>query len=49
MAISVVTDECFPDNLAPVTLEEVLEAAAVAEPKLTAMMTAVAAALGNGV
>lgn len=49
MAISVITDECFPDNLAPVTLEEVLKAATVAEPKLTAVMTAVAAALGNGV
>jgi len=34
-AISVLTDECDPDNLAPVALSEILEAAAVAEPQLT--------------
>ncbi|MCB0402481.1 MAG: purine-nucleoside phosphorylase [Flavobacteriales bacterium] len=34
-AISVLTDECDPDNLAPVELAEILEAAAVAEPQLT--------------
>jgi len=33
--ISIVTDECFPDSLKPVVLEEILEAAAVAEPKMT--------------
>ena len=47
MAISVITDECFPDALEPVTLEHVLEAAAEAEPKLTAIMAAVAEALGQ--
>lgn len=38
-AISVLTDECDPDNLAPVALSEILEAAAVAEPHLTALYT----------
>jgi purine-nucleoside phosphorylase len=47
MAISVVTDECFPDALEPVTIEAVLEAAAEAEPKLTVLMAAVVEALGG--
>tara|TARA_R110001592_G_scaffold102109_1_gene288458 strand:- start:45 stop:857 length:813 start_codon:yes stop_codon:yes gene_type:complete len=34
-AISVLTDECDPENLAPVALSEILAAAAVAEPQLT--------------
>lgn len=38
-AISVLTDECDPENLAPVALSEILEAAAVAEPSLTALYT----------
>lgn len=38
-AISVLTDECDPDNLAPVALSEILEAAAVAEPQLTSLYT----------
>ena len=38
-AISVLTDECDPDNLAPVALEEILAAAAIAEPQLTALYT----------
>lgn len=46
MAISVITDECFPDALEPVTIEAVLEAAAEAEPKLTVLMAAVVEALG---
>ena len=40
LGIGVVTDECFPDALEPVTLEHVLEAARIAEPKLTALMSA---------
>jgi purine-nucleoside phosphorylase len=35
LGISVITDECFPDALKPVGLNEILEAAATAEPKLT--------------
>ena len=38
-AISVLTDECDPDNLKPVGIEEILAAAAIAEPQLTALYT----------
>jgi purine-nucleoside phosphorylase len=48
LAMSVVTDECFPDALEPVTLAEVLAAAGEAEPKLTAIMAALVEALGTG-
>lgn len=46
LAISVVTDECFPDALEPVSIEDVLAAAAQAEPQLTALMGDVVASLG---
>ncbi len=36
-AISVLTDECDPDNLEPVDIADILAAAAVAEPQLTAL------------
>lgn len=36
-AISVLTDECDPDNLAPVSLDEILEIAGRAEKDLTAL------------
>ena len=42
LGISVITDECFPDALEPVSIEDVLAAAAEAEPKLTALMRAIA-------
>lgn len=35
VAFSVITDECFPDALEPVSIPEILAAAAKAEPKLT--------------
>lgn len=35
LGISVITDECFPDALEPVNIEDILEAAAMAEPKMT--------------
>lgn len=41
MAFSVITDECFPDALEPVSLADVLAAARLAEPNLTALMKAV--------
>ncbi|MFW5973007.1 MAG: purine-nucleoside phosphorylase [Bacteroidota bacterium] len=47
MAISVVTDECFPDALEPVSIEDVLAAANNAEPKLTAIMRAVVEEIGG--
>ncbi|MCS7052704.1 MAG: purine-nucleoside phosphorylase [Ignavibacterium sp.] len=33
--MSIITDECFPENLKPVVLEEIIEAANKAEPKMT--------------
>ncbi len=41
LGISVITDECFPDCLDPVKIEEVLEAAGMAEPHVTNVMTGV--------
>lgn len=41
MGISVITDECFPDALEPVDIEDVLEAAGMAEPKLTQVIMGV--------
>ena len=35
LAISVVTDECDPDNLMPVNIEEIIAIAGLAEPSLT--------------
>ncbi|WP_420456970.1 purine-nucleoside phosphorylase [Rubrivirga sp.] len=46
LAFSVVTDECFPDALEPVSIEDVLAAAGEAEPKLTMLMGDVVASLG---
>lgn len=37
-AVSVVTDECDPDNLKPVSLEEILEVAYATEPKMTNLL-----------
>lgn len=37
-AISVVTDECDPDNLKPVNIEEIIEVAGIAEVKLIALV-----------
>lgn len=34
LGISAITDECFPDSLQPVHIEDVLEAAAMAEPRM---------------
>lgn len=47
MAISVITDECFPDALEPVSIEDVLAAAGEAEPRLTQVMRDVAARLAR--
>jgi purine-nucleoside phosphorylase len=38
LGLSVITDECFPDSLVPVSLEHVLAAAAQAEPNLTRLV-----------
>lgn len=41
LGISVITDECFPDALEPVVIEDVLEAAGMAEPKMTQVIMGV--------
>ncbi len=41
LALSVITDECFPDALAPVTMDNVLAAARAAAPQLTTVFTGV--------
>ncbi|MFO8029906.1 MAG: purine-nucleoside phosphorylase [Cyclonatronaceae bacterium] len=41
LGISVITDECFPDALEPVKMEDILEAADLAEPKMTEVMKGV--------
>lgn len=45
-AISVITDECDPDNLAPVNIKEILEMAGIAEKGLTSIFTALVGELG---
>ncbi|MFN3596239.1 MAG: purine-nucleoside phosphorylase [Rubricoccaceae bacterium] len=48
LAISVITDECLPDALEPVSIADVLAAAAEAEPRLTALMKDLVAAAASG-
>ena len=38
LGISVITDECFPDTLQPVNVQEIIETAQKSEPKLTLIM-----------
>lgn len=38
LGFSILTDECFPDSLEPVSLEQVLAVARKAEPRMTAVM-----------
>jgi purine-nucleoside phosphorylase len=38
LGISVITDECFPDALEPVAMSQILEAADMAEPKMTKVL-----------
>lgn len=46
LAMSVITDECFPDALQPVSMAEILAAADTAEPRLTILMRAMVEHLG---
>ncbi len=41
LGISVITDECAPETLKPVNIENIIKTAVKAEPKLTAVMKAV--------
>ncbi len=45
LGISIVTDECFPDALRPVNLEEVIQVAGEAEPRMTAVIRGTVARL----
>jgi purine-nucleoside phosphorylase len=38
LGISIVTDECFPDSLKPVNVEEIIATAMQAEPKMTLIL-----------
>ena len=44
-AISVLTDEGFPENLKPVSLDEILQTAKAAEPKMTSILKEMIACL----
>lgn len=46
LAISVITDECLPDALEPVSISEILDAAAMAEPHLTSIFKGLVAETG---
>ena len=48
LGLSIVTDMCLPDALAPVDLPEILAVAAEAEPKLRAIVLGIVAAEGSG-
>lgn len=43
--MSIITDECFPDSLQPVSIEEIIEVSNLAEPKMTAIFKSVVANL----
>ena len=44
LGLSAITDVCFPDSLKPVDIQEILHAAAIAEPKLRKIVLGVLAA-----
>ncbi len=48
LGLSIVTDMCLPDALAPVDLQEILAVAAEAEPKLRAMVLGIVRAEAGG-
>jgi purine-nucleoside phosphorylase len=41
LGISILTDRCLPDALEPATLEEIIEVASRAEPRLTTLVRGV--------
>jgi purine-nucleoside phosphorylase len=43
--MSIITDECFPDNLKAVSIEEIIEVSNHAEPKMTSIFKAIVANL----
>lgn len=47
LALSVITDECLPDALEPISIPQILAAASEAEPNLTAIMRGVIRRIGE--
>jgi purine-nucleoside phosphorylase len=47
LAFSVITDECFPDALQPISIPEILAAAAEAEPKMTTIIRDLVTEIGS--
>jgi purine-nucleoside phosphorylase len=47
LGFTIITDECFPDALKPVSLKEVIEVANTAEPKLTKIVREVVKRMKN--
>ena len=45
LGMSIITDECFPDSLQPVRIDEVIAVASRAEPRLTAILKGVVSKL----
>ena len=39
LAVSVLTDECDPDNLSPIDVEDIINTAATTEPKMVTLFT----------
>ncbi len=48
LGISIITDQCIPETLEPASLEKILAVAAVAEPRLTALIAGVLGRLPEG-
>jgi purine-nucleoside phosphorylase len=38
LGISIITDECYPDALKPADIEDIIQTATGAEPKLTVLV-----------
>jgi purine-nucleoside phosphorylase len=47
VAVSVITDECDPDHLQPVNIEEIIEAAGKADKKLSQVFTTLVEKIGK--
>jgi purine-nucleoside phosphorylase len=41
LGVSIITDQCLPDALAPAAVEQIIAVARAAEPRLSALITGV--------
>jgi purine-nucleoside phosphorylase len=41
LGVSIITDQCLPDALAPASVEQIIAVARAAEPRLTALIRGV--------